>query len=191
MVYLIFVSSNNEAIKKFVESFKSDKQPKVIKNISKFKKEDIIPLLDVLKVEGEGFSIPSLKRVDQVMVYVTMLIMGLTIAHLIYFYIGLLDNSEILNVLAKSKEEINKIADELITELVSSVFISALISLVATPAAALAIQLKRAYKVKKISSRISKLIGLRSKIYKILKSKPAKLLLRISDKNLMIRLLVN
>lgn len=185
LVYILNVALDEESIKSFTDSLNPKKQTKTSKILQKFKADDILGdigfIFEMLGIGTEDFYF-DVSELDRVMNYLAMTILGLVFLHLVYFYIELFSFDDIAVLLANTESQIEDIKMALMTELMSSVFTSLLISLVATPAAALAIQLKRVYKVKKISSKIGKLIGLRSKMYKILESKPARLLLKISSR---------
>ena len=71
--------------------------------------------------------------------------------------------------------------DILISELLNDVLITAVLSFLATPLAAMALQIRKLYKLQKWSSRIKGMIKLRSKMYKLLESKPCRVVLSVES----------
>lgn len=184
LLYLFVIASNKKFVKNFVEKngvINLKKHTKYDEALTKFKASDITKLLEGLQVEGEIASFPDIKKLDYASNYATIVIIALLIAHLLYAAVYLADVETMAIMMSDSIDQIDSLASDLVEEILKEAFISFLISLAATPAAAIAIQIRKVYKAKKFADRFKKLVKIRKSMYKILESKPSKLLLKIDS----------
>jgi len=183
LLYLSAISSNPELVTNAINKdkvIKFKQAAKYNKALGKFKPSDVSNLLKDLSIESETLSLPS-SGIDNALKYATGIMMALLMFNMLNTLLNLLNVDTMAVMMSESIGEIDALADEIKNEILQEAIITLLISIAATPAAAIAIQLRRVYKVKKFANRFKKLVKLRKSMYKILDSKPSRTLLKIDS----------
>jgi hypothetical protein len=183
LLYLLAISSNPELVKDALKKnnvINIKHFAKSNKALGKFKPSDVNNLLKDLSIESEALSLPS-SGIDNALKYATGIMMALLAFNMLNTQINLLNVDTMAVLMSESIGQIDALADEIKKEILQEAIITLLISIAATPAAAIAIQLRRVYKVKKFANRFKKLVKLRKSMYKILDSKSSRTLLKIDS----------
>jgi hypothetical protein len=175
--------------KSHIETFIGDQKKEIRKNlrmeikgnIKKIKISDFAEVFSILSPEENKLSF-NFKGIKDALSYTAGILAVLVFGYLLYMSFEIVNIKEIAKTTTLTQDEFNAMYDILISELLNDALITLVISFLATPAAGIAAQIvsiRKFYKLQKASSKFASFIKLRSKMYKLLESKPCRFVLSI------------